>query len=134
MGAKTFDFTKDQYDTAGEPVNLAVEQGADFNHVLTWKDSDGNAINLTGYSARMKIKPHVDSSTTLDEWTSGGGELSLGGSAGTITFVVTAATTAAYDPATWGQYAVYDLEVVSGGGIVTRLIEGRIELSPEVTD
>jgi hypothetical protein len=33
-----------------------IEQGADFDRVLTWKDGAGNLVNLTHFNARMKIK------------------------------------------------------------------------------
>ena len=48
------------------------------------------------------------------------GQIVLGGSQGTVTMAVNAATTGALAP---GQY-VYELDITSAGGIVTRLVEG----------
>lgn len=105
--------------------NFTIEQGADFTRTFTWKDSAGALINLTGYTARMKIKTGATTIVSLTE-VSG---ITLGGAAGTIVVAINAAATAAY---TFSK-AVYDLELVSGGGVVTRLLEGKVLLSREVT-
>lgn len=110
-------------------LNLELQQGSTFNYTLTVTDLDGTVIDLTGYSARMKIRTPQYTSTPIDDWTSAGGELVMGDDAGTITFNVSAATTAALNFKT----ARYDLEIEDGSGVVTRLIEGYIMLSKEVT-
>lgn len=125
MGAIRLDLTRDNPDG-----NFAIEQGASFNMVLTWNDtSSGNPYDLTGYTAKMKIRKNVGSPTTLASWTQAS-ELVLGGTAGTITFNVTAAATSALD---WQGLAVYDLTLTSSGGVATRLIEGNVELAKEVS-
>jgi len=111
---------------AGE-LNLAVEQGTTFSQTLTWK-IDGTAVNLTGYTARMQARDDVTSSTTILSLTQAAG-LTLGGVAGTIIIALTATATAALVA---GNY-VYDLELVSSGGVVTRLVQGTLEVSAEVT-
>lgn len=108
--------------------NITVERGATFSLVVTWRDSNGTAINITGYTARMQCRRSVEADETLFSLTDSAG-LALGGAAGTITITLTAAQTAAID-ATSG---VYDLELVSAGGVVTRLVEGSVTFSPEVT-
>jgi len=35
--------------------NIKVEQGATFSQTFMWKISS-NAVNLTGYSARLKVR------------------------------------------------------------------------------
>jgi len=113
--------------------NITIDQGTTFVLVITYADSANAPINLTGFTARMQARakytspnpPLFDVSTTI---VSGTG-IVLGGVAGTITVTLTATVTAALVA---GQY-VYDLELLSGGGIVTRLIEGRCLISPEVT-
>lgn len=86
-------------------------------------------VDLTTYTARMQIRDTVDSITTLVSLTTENGGITLGGVAGTISLLITAAATAAL---TFGT-AVYDLEVVTAGGIVTRLFSGAVALSKEVT-
>ena len=107
--------------------NFTIEQGATFSRTLTWTDEDGAAIDLTGYSARMKVKYHRRDQTALLELTNGDG-ITLGGAAGTIIITISAADTAAID---WTE-AVYDLELVSGA-VVTRLLQGTITVDQEVT-
>lgn len=113
---------------AGE-YDITVEQGATFSRVLTWKNSSGTAYNLTGYTARMKAKANYSSANAIVELTTENGRIALGGAAGTVTLTISAADTAALSATT----GVYDLELISGGGAVTRLVQGKFTVSPEVT-
>jgi hypothetical protein len=113
----------------GNTYNLEIKQGATLSLTATWKDSSGTAVNLTGYTARMQIRSTYDASATILSLTSSAG-ITLGGAAGTIAITASATTTAALT-APWS--GVYDLELVSGGGEVTRLLEGTATVSPEVS-
>ena len=113
----------------GNSFDLTINQGATFELTVTWKDSAGTAINLTGYSARMQVRETYSSSTSIVSLTSGAG-ITLGGAAGTIAIVISATTTAALTAPFSG---VYDLELVSAGGVVTRLLQGAATVTPEVT-
>lgn len=108
-------------------LKLVCPQGSTFSRTLTY-EIDNTPVNLTGYSARMQVRVDYATTTTLVSLTSGSG-ITLGGSAGTITFTITAAASALLPPGSW----VYDLELVSGGGEVTRLIQGEFVVTPEVT-
>jgi hypothetical protein len=110
-------------------LNLTIEQGATFNPVFTWKDQSGIPIDLSGYSGRMHVRAELEDVATLLEVTTANGYMILGGSAGTVTLDVPASITAALD----FDVAVYDLELESGTGEVTRLLKGTVLLSPEVT-
>lgn len=111
-----------KYDTV-------IEQGATFKRTITWKDSAGNPVNVTGYTGRMQIRATVDSPTIIHTLTVANGQITLGGAAGTVTLNIPDETTATF---TFTD-AVYDLELESGTGDVTRLLEGRLVLSKEVT-
>jgi hypothetical protein len=76
----------------------------------------------------MQVRSSFASDTAILNLTSGSG-ITLGGTAGTILINATATTTAGVAT---GQY-VYDLELVSGGSAVTRLIQGTFLVDPEVT-
>lgn len=110
--------------------NLEINQGATLALVATWKDSAGTAVNLTGYTARLNVRETYASASAILTLTTENGGITLGGSAGTITLSASATTTAALTAPFSG---VYDLELVSGGGVVTRLLEGVATVSPEVT-
>jgi len=113
----------------GNRYDLEIKQGATLSLTATWKDSSGTAVNLTGYTARLQVRATYDSSSTILSLTSASG-ITLGGAAGTIAITASATTTAALT-APWS--GVYDLELVSGGGEVTRLLEGTATVSPEVS-
>lgn len=107
-------------------LDLDCYQGASFDYTLTWK-TNGTAVNLTGYSARMQVRQTADATATVLSISNGSG-ITLGGTAGTVLLEASATTTAAL---TAGQY-VYDLELVSGA-YVTRLVEGNFVIYSEVT-
>lgn len=112
--------------------NAAVEQGATFDLVITLRTSPGGALmDLTGYSAEMKIKRHSDHATTLASWSSSGGQIVMGGTAGTITFAVSDTDTAALD---WLGLARYDLFIESMSGTRDCVYFGNVELYRRITD
>ena len=113
---------------AATTYDLLIEQGATFSQLVTYKES-GVAVNLTGYTARMQVRSTLESAEALIELTTANGRIALGGAAGTITLTISATDTAAL---TAGR-GVYDLELVSGSGIVTRLLQGVATISRNVT-
>jgi hypothetical protein len=111
--------------------NMSCYQGATFGYTFTWTVTSGTVttpVDLTNYSARMQVRRTYDSTAIALGLTSGSG-ISLGGTAGTIILEADPSTTAAIAS---GQY-VYDLEMVTGAGAVTRLVEGNFIVDPEVT-
>lgn len=109
--------------------NITIEQGATFRLDLLWKDSTGAPVNLSGYSARMQVRQKITDTAKLLDLSTGNGAITLGGAAGTISVVAAATAT---DDITAKQ-GVYDLELESGSGVVTRLVQGCVTISPEVT-
>lgn len=86
-------------------------------------------VSLSGCTARMKVRARIDSTDELLSLTTENGGIALDDTLKTITTTITAAATAAL---TWLR-AVYDLELVTGAGVVTRIMGGTIEVSREVT-
>ena len=109
--------------------NFTIEQGTTLMKPFIWKDSDGVPVDLTGYTAKMQVRQSPQSGTVLLELSTTNGRITLGGASGTITLALIASTTAAIN---WRR-GVYDIELTSGDGTVTRLIEGEIQVSKEVT-
>lgn len=107
--------------------DITIYQGATYDMTFTWKDESDTAVNLTGYSARLKARESVDASTAFISLTSSSG-ITLGGAAGTIRVLISATDTSLIT-----QSGVYDLELESGAGVVTRLLQGNLILSKEVT-
>lgn len=115
--------------TAGNH-NFIMEQGATFKRDIFVKDSAGNPWDLTGYSARMQIRQTVDDPSTLLDISTATGEITITAASGLVTIEVPATTT---ETLSWTGDAVYDLELEDGSGFVTRLIQGKVTLSLEVT-
>lgn len=109
-------------------LDFLMPKGSTFTRTLTWKISN-SPVNLTSYTARMQARTSHISGTAVLTLTTENGKITLGGTAGTITLSLTAAETAAITQSS----LAYDLELVSAGGEVTRLVEGQIVLTPEVT-
>lgn len=109
--------------------DLYIEQGATFTLNVVWKDANQVAVNLTGYTARMQIRQSLSSDVALLNLTTQNGGITLGGATGAVNVVATPAQTAAIQV----KRGVYDLELESASGTVTRLIKGSVEFSREVT-
>ena len=107
-------------------VNFICPQGSTFNRNLTYK-IDNSPVDLTGYNARLQVREYHYSDDFVASLTDSSG-ITLGGSAGTIDIIIPANDTQSFVP---GDY-VYDLELVVSG-TVTRLIEGKFTVTPEVT-
>lgn len=85
--------------------------------------------DLSGFTARMKIKAKKTDTAALLELTSADDEIVIDNTAKTITVLIDADTTAAL---TWAK-GFYDLEIESGDGEVTRIFEGTVTVINEVT-
>ena len=109
---------------AAGKYNFTLEQGATFSREITVQDS-GSAMNLTGYTPRMQMRSTHDSSTIALTFTA----TILNAAQGKISLSATDTLTSAVEE---GIY-VYDLEIESSGGTVTRLMEGKVTVTPEVT-
>ncbi len=112
--------------------DIVLNQGADFNLSLLWKVTTGEVANLTGYTARMKLKEHKsDTSPIINGSFTTSNYITLGDEEGTILISVPGAITETYI----FRRVYYDLELInSNTGSITRLLEGKIILSLEVTD
>lgn len=85
-------------------------------------------VNLTGYTAALQVRSLPDSPSAVLSLTTGSG-ITLTALTGQIDVHATALQTAAIDEGTY----YYDLELTSAGGIVTRVAQGQVVVSPEVT-
>jgi hypothetical protein len=123
---------------AAARYSFIIEQGATTNIQVTWQDESGS-VDLSGYGARMQLRPSATSETIYLSLSSSkqmdGTGLNMSGSdgetpvqSGSIGIYISAATSSLLNFDT----AHYDLEMVSGNE-VTRLLEGQVKLSKNVT-
>lgn len=84
---------------------------------------------LTGWSARMQIREKLGDDTPLVSITSAAGDITISIPDARIVFTIDTATTEGLD----FIEGVYDLELVNPAGEATRVLEGKVFLSKEVT-
>ena len=105
-------------------ANLTADQGSDFFSIITVEGSDGNIYDLTGYSARGQVRKTYASATSYDLHATINNPTN-----GLINISLSSTQTAAMRP---GRY-VYDVEIVDAQNVVTRVVEGQLEITPRVT-
>ena len=104
--------------------NIIVEQGSTFAQKITLK-VDGEPKDLTGYSARAQMRPKKTSDTLTAEFT-----CTVAPSQGQLIMELSPAQTEVITP---GRY-YYDVELyTSGDAIVSRILQGEVTVSAEVT-
>jgi hypothetical protein len=105
--------------------NLTIDQGSDFAIDLVVKDDDV-VKNLTGYLARAQMRTTKGASTVAATFTC----TIIDATGGALKMELTNAVSSAISA---GKY-YYDLELyTSGNTIVSRLMQGTVILTPEVT-
>ena len=77
----------------------------------------------------MQVREAADATSTLISLSTGGSGITLGGTAGTVAVVISSTQSAAIPS---GSY-VYDLEIISSGNQVTRLLQGSFNMVGNVT-
>ncbi len=103
-------------------ANLVIDQGSTFSTTISLTDDDGLAIDLTGYTGQSQIRKHYTSATSVPF------TVAIAPSTGQVTLSLTATVTAGLAS---GRY-VYDVELTTGS-TVSRVLEGLVTVSPEVT-
>jgi hypothetical protein len=116
-------------DTPVKPAKytMVCPQGSTLDVQFTYKINKF-PVNLTGYSARMQVRELHTSIDTLVSLTTGSG-ITLGGKAGTINILIPSTNTEGFKAVPH----VYDIELISPNGSVTRILEGTFNITPEVT-
>jgi hypothetical protein len=102
-------------------LNLMVDQGSDFRTTILLEDANG-PINLTTYQARAEFRQHFSSVRSYPI------DVQLANN-GIVTLLLPASRTTNIR---YGRY-VYDVELTSNTGVVSRISEGILTLNPEVT-
>ncbi len=85
-------------------------------------------VNITGYTAKMQMRSYPDNATAVLTLTTENGGITITGATGNIDLHATATQTGAINQ---GPYN-YDIEIYSGAS-VTRVVQGQVEVSAQVT-
>lgn len=103
---------------------IYVEQNAEFSTTINLKDSQGDVINLSGYSASSQMRKSYYSTSASSF------NVSVSNTAtGEITVAMNSANTANLTP---GRY-MYDVIITSPQSQVTRVVEGIVNVLAGVT-
>jgi hypothetical protein len=119
--------------------NLTCEQGTTFSRLIEIEqpdlDNDPSGqtyieFNLVGYQARMQVRRTVDAANYLVYLTSENNGLRVvpGIYENQMQIFMSASVTASIT-----QSGVYDIEIISSEGVVSRVLQGSFTLIPEVT-
>jgi hypothetical protein len=100
---------------------ITIPQGTDQTLSFTIAGYD-----LTTYTAKLQARTQYGAPTAFVTLTNGSG-ITLGN--GSFTWTFTNAQTNTFPLGRW----VYDFEITSSGGQVTRLIQGTMTVTPQVT-
>lgn len=126
---KSSDFHKARVLTA-DTIELNDVNAADYsNYTSGGYLVSYTPVSLAGFTARMQIRASKTATDTLFELTTENSRIELDDTEKTISLFIEATDTADLDFTT----GVYDLEVVSGVSVVTRLLEGTVTVDSEVT-
>lgn len=106
-------------------VELTLDQGTTFETSVSLANDDQTAINVTGYSFSSQIRKSYYSTNAVANLT----VTVVDASTGNVKLSMTAANTANVKA---GRY-LYDLLMTDTGGVKTRVIEGVITVTPQVT-
>jgi hypothetical protein len=132
---------------AAGKYSFTIEQGATLDFEIQYRDALGNPINLTGYTGEMNIRSaYSGSGVTYLSLTSSIGDVYVKNSNDTfLSFSGSNLTTppvsgsigiyagwSVTEGLTFTGSAFYDIEITSGS-IRTRILEGRVQLSQQVT-
>lgn len=106
-------------------VELTIDQGTTFETSLSLTNDDQTTINITDYEFASQIRKSYYSSNPVANIT----VTIVDASTGNVKLSMTAANTANVRA---GRY-LYDLVMTDVGGVKTRVIEGIITVTPQVT-
>ena len=109
--------------------DILADQGATLNRALFLKNSTKRPVDVSGYIGRMHIRDYVDSSIIVKTLTTENGGLTIDGTAGRVDIFLKPADT---EDLTEEQY-VYDLELESEDGDVTKIVSGKLTVRAEIT-
>jgi len=116
--------------TSQSPEQFTINQGTTWKLEVTWKNPNGTAIDLTGYSAKLQFRHSPKSSAVLYEMSTANGKIVLDEVNGKLTMTAPKADTAAFA----FTEAILDLLVTApSDGEANRLFSAIVFVSPSVT-
>jgi hypothetical protein len=104
--------------------NLFVDQGANYSNIITVGSTTGAPLDLTNYTVASQMRKSYTSSTFYNFTASVYDAVN-----GKVRLQLNATQSGAIVP---GRY-LYDVEITDINGAKTRVIEGIVTVTPEIT-
>ena len=104
-------------------TRIVIDQGTDFSKVIDVK-SGNTAFDLTGYTVAAQMRKNYASTAPTATFTATHND-----ALGQVTLSLTNSITAALQP---GR-EMFDVEITSTAGLITRVAEGEVSVTPGIT-
>lgn len=104
-------------------ANILIDQGTTFSTIITVTNDDGEPLILSGYTGAAQMRKHYTSSNSTAF------SVAVNTTTGEITLSMTANQTSNLVA---GRY-VYDVELTASNNAVSRIVEGIVTVTPQVT-
>jgi hypothetical protein len=105
-------------------ANIFIDAGANYSKIITVSANSGGPLDLTGYTVKSQIRKSYTSTTAYTFTAS-----VLDAATGKLRLQLNAEQTGAIPP---GRY-LYDVEITSTSGNKSRVVEGIVTVTPEIT-
>lgn len=104
-------------------ANLIIDQGATYQVSLDITDEEDQVIDLTGYTGAAQIRKHYTSSNSVSF------SVTVVPVDGVVQLSLSANQTSTIAA---GRY-VYDVELTNQSGVISRVVEGIVTVTPQAT-
>ena len=105
-----------------QKLNLIIDQGSTFFTSFDVNDDSGNPINFSGYTGHAQIRKHYTSTNAVSFTVTAN-------SSGSVMLSLDSNTTSSMEA---GRY-VYDVELIAPANTTSRVVEGIVTVTPQVT-
>lgn len=104
--------------------NLYIDQGSDYNSIVTVTSASGAPLNLSGFTVKSQMRKSYSSSTAYN-FAASVYEAALG----QIKLSLTSTQSETIPAGRW----LYDVEITSAEGVKKRVVEGIVVITPQIT-
>ena len=104
--------------------NLFVDAGSDYSNIITVAASNGQPLDLTGFTVASQMRKSYSSSTAYNFTATIYNTLN-----GEVRLQLAAAQSSVIPAGRW----IYDVEITSPTGAKTRVVEGIVTITPQIT-
>ena len=105
-------------------ANLYVDAGTTYSNIITVAANNGFPLNLTDYTVKSQMRKSYSSSVAYDFTAT-----ILDAATGKVRLQLTPEQSETIPPGRW----LYDVEITASDGSRTRVVEGIVTVTPQIT-